>query len=92
MGCGDRFVQTVLINNCQIQKSPVNLTRLGVFANEADYLFITYIVTSKPKRISVAAGVVHIIILLELNLEPTTCLVRMYALCADIKNKPYCCS
>jgi hypothetical protein len=26
------------------------------------YLFITYIVTSKPKRISVAAGVVHIII------------------------------
>jgi len=27
-----------------------------------DYLFITYIVTSKPKRISVAAGLVHIII------------------------------
>jgi len=26
------------------------------------YLFITYIVTSKPKRISVAAGAVHIII------------------------------
>jgi hypothetical protein len=26
------------------------------------YLFITYIVTSKPKRISVAAGVVHMII------------------------------
>jgi hypothetical protein len=25
------------------------------------YLFITYIVTSKPKRISVAAGVVHIV-------------------------------
>jgi len=25
-----------------------------------NYLFITYIVTSKPKRISVAAGVVHI--------------------------------
>lgn len=25
------------------------------------YLFITYIVTSKPKRISVAAGFVHII-------------------------------
>jgi hypothetical protein len=33
-----------------------------------DYLFITYIVTSKPKRISVAAGVVHIIILLFINL------------------------
>jgi len=28
------------------------------------YLFITYIVTSKPKRISVAAGFVHIINLL----------------------------
>jgi hypothetical protein len=27
-----------------------------------DYLFITYIVTSKPKRISVAAGVVHMIV------------------------------
>ena len=27
-----------------------------------NYLFITYIVTSKPKRISVAAGVVHMII------------------------------
>jgi hypothetical protein len=26
-----------------------------------DYLFITYIVTSKPKRISVATGVVHIL-------------------------------
>ena len=29
-----------------------------------DYLFITYIVTSKPKRISVAAGLVHIMFLL----------------------------
>jgi hypothetical protein len=35
------------------------------------YLFITYIVTSKPKRISVAAGVVHIIILLSFNIKPT---------------------
>ena len=26
-----------------------------------NYLFATYIVTSKPKRISVAAGLVHII-------------------------------
>ncbi len=26
-----------------------------------NYLFITYMVTSKPKRISVAAGLVHII-------------------------------
>jgi hypothetical protein len=33
------------------------------FVNQqkANYLFITYIVTSKPKRISVAAGVVHMI-------------------------------
>jgi hypothetical protein len=30
----------------------------------AIYLFITYIVTSKPKRISVAAGLVHMIIFL----------------------------
>ena len=28
------------------------------------YLFITYIVTSNPKRISVADGVVHIVVLL----------------------------
>jgi hypothetical protein len=33
---------------------------------QVTYLFITYIVTSKPKRISVAAGVVHIIVLLKL--------------------------
>ena len=30
-----------------------------------NYLFITYIVTSKPKRISVAAGLVHIMFLLN---------------------------
>ena len=30
-----------------------------------NYLFITYIVTSKPKRISVAAGFVHIVFLLR---------------------------
>lgn len=30
------------------------------------YLFITYIVTSKPKRISVADGVVHMIIPFQL--------------------------
>jgi hypothetical protein len=28
-------------------------------------LFITYIVTSKPKRISVAAGVVHMVLILK---------------------------
>ena len=31
-------------------------------ADDLTYLFITYIVTSKPKRISVAAGFVHIVI------------------------------
>ena len=61
-------------------------TRLCVHACEAYYLFITYIVTSKPKRISVAAGVVHIIILQSfICFEPTRCLVRMNALCADTK-------
>jgi hypothetical protein len=37
------------------------------FFNKQNYLFITYIVTSKPKRISVAAGVVHMIISFKLN-------------------------
>jgi hypothetical protein len=43
---------------------------LGLYSihYEVNYLFITYIVTSKPKRISVAAGLVHIIILLSFNL------------------------
>jgi len=39
---------------------------------KSNYLFITYIVTSKPKRISVADGDVHIIVLHKnsFNLEP----------------------
>ncbi len=39
------------------------------FVNQqkANYLFITYIVTSKPKRISVAAGVVHMVISFRLS-------------------------
>ena len=45
----------VLYNKKGLQK-PLNANK--VLSN---YLFITYIVTSKPKRISVAAGVVHII-------------------------------
>jgi hypothetical protein len=39
------------------------------FLNEQNYLFITYIVTSKPKRISVAAGVVHMIFSLKVMLN-----------------------
>ena len=37
------------------------------FLNLNNYLFITYIVTSKPKRISVAAGVVHMMFILLLS-------------------------
>jgi len=37
-----------------------------------NYLFITYIVTSKPKRISVAAGFVHMVDLLISKLIKTT--------------------
>ena len=38
----------------------------------------------QPKRISVAAGIVHIIILLSVGFELTLCLVRMCALCAKL--------
>jgi len=40
----------------------------GLFLNLNNYLFITYIVTSKPKRISVAAGVVHMMLVLLFKL------------------------
>jgi len=39
-----------------------------------NYLFITYIVTSKPKRISVAAGDVHIAVLLSFRF-----IIELYA-------------
>jgi len=42
------------------KKGPKPLNLIAVCYDD-HYLFITYIVTSKPKRISVAAGVVHII-------------------------------
>jgi hypothetical protein len=42
-----------------------------------NYLFITYIVTSKPKRISVAAGLVHIVILLDLKIRVSDCYQRV---------------
>jgi len=38
--------------------------RGGGFRPRGYYLFITYIVTSKPKRISIAAGFVHMVDLL----------------------------
>ena len=41
------------------------------------YLFITYIVISKPNLISVAAGVVHIIF--PLNLIHTVCITAYYS-------------
>ena len=43
------------------QKSPVIANWAFQISLKTNYLFITYIVTSKPKRISVAAGVVHMI-------------------------------
>ncbi len=67
--------------------------RAFLFNNKA-YLFITYIVTSKPKRISVAAGVVHMIIsfkvwrlimirfmfhIMRAYLKTTLCAWRKYA-------------
>ena len=49
----------VLYNKKGLQK-PLNANK--VLSN---YLFITYIVTSKPNLISVAAGLVHILFLLK---------------------------
>jgi hypothetical protein len=43
------------------KKGPKPLNLIAVCYDD-HYLFITYIVTSKPNLISVAAGVVHIII------------------------------
>ena len=61
----------VLYNKKGLQK-PLNANK--VLSN---YLFITYIVTSKPNRISVAAGVVHIIF--PLNLIHTVCITAYYS-------------
>ena len=58
---------------------------------KTDYLFITYIVTSKPKRISVAAGFVHIIFLLKvfgLTNEQICSFVR-YEYYASLLKSPY---
>jgi hypothetical protein len=45
------------------------------------YLFITYIVTSKPKRISVAAGLVHIMFLLVYKVH------EMYTMSITLRQK-----
>ena len=56
-------------------KSPVGLLLLLLYRT-INYLFITYIVTSNPKRISVAAGLVHIVVLLSKLLKvPQHCFV-----------------
>jgi hypothetical protein len=39
------------------------------------YRLATYIVTSKPKRISVASGLVHIMFLLVINKTHTGCVL-----------------
>jgi hypothetical protein len=52
-----------LDKKCAKLRQAQKKAQLAPFFNKfLAYLFITYIVTSKPKRISVAAGVVHIII------------------------------
>ena len=59
---------------------------MGYLFCNANYLFITYIVTSKPKRMSVAAGVVHMInILLGLAFHNDSLHVYYYErkLCID---------
>jgi len=45
--------------------SPQFSTNLIAICYDNHYLFITYIVTSKPNLISVAAGFVHIVVLLK---------------------------
>jgi len=63
-----------------------------------NYLFITYIVTSKPKRISVAAGFVHIIISNIMTVNPVNVyfiafyihvIVYMYTFCAFLNISQY---
>ncbi len=50
------------------------LTAAFFISLKANYLFITYIVTSKPKRISVAVGDVHIAVLLSFRF-----IIELYA-------------
>jgi hypothetical protein len=50
-----------------------NYTTLITVCNPVHYLLFTYIVTSKPKRISVAAGLVHMILLLIYNKQKCLC-------------------
>ena len=49
-----------MIDNTYFRRGVVRITSI------ISYLFITYIVTSKPKRISVAAGVVHMMVVLNI--------------------------
>ena len=60
---------------------------MGCLFGMAYYLFITYIVTSKPKRISVAAGVVHMII--SFKVWRITMIRFMSSLWATIQKQPY---
>ncbi len=52
-----------------MQKGRLSVLFLNLNLEIQTYLFITYIVTSKPKRISVAAGFVHMLILLKLIIK-----------------------
>jgi hypothetical protein len=69
------------------KKKPSNFAELFHNSLKTNYLFITYIVTSKPKRISVAAGVVHMIqFLFSLAIHNDSLHMLHYAL--NFKNHP----
>jgi len=58
-----------IITHYKKKKGPKPLNLVTV-CYDNHYLFITYIVTSKPNLISVAAGVVHIIFPLKILYTP----------------------
>ena len=74
-GVIQHFLNNIMIDTIsyEIKKGPKPLNLITVCYNN-HYLFNTYIVTSKPKRISVAAGVVHIIF----SLINISCLIAQY--------------
>ena len=81
-----------IVVQTQLRKKKPSDCSLG-FSNlinpNQTYLFITYIVTSKPKRISVAAGVVHMIISF-FNVLTTICRVRMLHIVHRFKKLTLC--
>jgi len=64
-------------------KGPRRSLYLITIRHDNHYLFITYIVTSKPKRISVAAGVVHMMLILIYDKQ--NCLLRKLCVFCNTK-------